>query len=572
MNNQLKSNTDPSFDFINPTEIEADWLSRWNLYSPHKEALFDYKNKKSYTYHQLWKASVYLADYFSKLGVERGDRVSVLSQNRVETVILFFALQRIGGVLVPINFRLSVSEINYVLKDADPKFLIYEDYFKNLIDQFNSISKINYDGNDGISKFLASVLNSEKEDESDSNLNIDPNFKHNDDSIQDLASSKFKSHFDSSCMILYTSGTTGFPKGAVLTNKMLFWNAVNTTLSLNVTQEDVTINFAPLFHTGGWNVLLTPFIFRGARTIFFEKFDAIEILKVSVKEKVTLLFGVPTMLSMMAETKEFKNLELSSIRYMIVGGEPMPLELIKIWNQKGVPVRQGFGLTEFGPNCFSLSEKDAELKMGSIGRANFFVKTKIINQQGFEVKSNEVGELLLSGPSCMKEYWNNLDATNETIQNGWLHTGDLVKKDDQEYFYVVGRKKEMFISGGENIYPVEVEKILRSHPLVTEAAVVGIKDQKWGEVGHAFVALKKDNSKMKITEFDSTHVSNSDLEIELNDKIKNELKEFCRIHLASYKVPKFFTLLNELPKGDSGKINKKVLLSEDFKGVFDASH
>lgn len=521
------------------SQTEVDWLGRWNLYSPNNEAIYDYKNQKSYSYKQLWLSANAVAEHLKNLGIGDKDRVAVLSPNRVETIILFFALQRLGGILVPINFRLSPPEIDYIVSDSDPKILFYDDKLIDTVKQLKIYSE-NFNQNINLDKLL-NFLSS------------------NEDRAEELSTNtfgcEFVSKFDDPCMILYTSGTTGFPKGAVLTNQMLFWNAVNTTLSLNITQDDVTINFAPLFHTGGWNVLLTPFLFRGARTIFFEKFDAAEVLKIASKEKVTLLFGVPTMLAMMSECEDFKTLDISSIRYMVVGGEPMPLNLIKVWNQKGVPVRQGFGLTEFGPNCFSLSEKDAEEKMGSIGRPNFYVKTKIVNAEGYEVGPNEVGELLLSGPSCMQGYWNNAKATNETIINGWLHTGDLVKKDEQNYFYVVGRKKEMFISGGENVYPVEVEKVLRSHPIVNEAAVVGVKDQKWGEVGHAFIVCKKTN----INDSESKNFN------------ETEFKEFCRQNLAGYKIPKYFTLLDELPKGDSGKINKKVLLNENFKGALDAS-
>ncbi len=531
-------------------QTEVDWLGRWNLYSPDNEALYDYKNQKSFSYNQLWMSSLLVADFLKKSGIGPGDRVAVLSPNCIETIILFFALQRLGGILVPLNFRLSPPEIDYIVTNSDPKILFYDENLLKTVQQLSD---------DLVSKKQIIDLNQITQ-------LADKTFDKNNSLVVSTLSQDFISKFEYPCMILYTSGTTGFPKGAVLTNKMLFWNAINTSLSLNITQEDVTINFAPLFHTGGWNVLLTPFLFRGARTILFEKFEATEVLKIAAKEKVTLLFGVPTMLAMMSDAEDFKSLDISSIRYMVVGGEPMPLNLIQKWNEKGVPVRQGFGLTEFGPNCFSLSEKDAEKKMGSIGRSNFYVKTKIINSNGIEVGPNEVGELLLSGPSCMQGYWNNPKATDETIIDGWLHTGDLVKKDEDNYFYVVGRKKEMFISGGENVYPVEVEKVLRSHPVVTEAAVVGVKDQKWGEVGHAFIVCKNIKSK----EIKSPELASTDLNFtELNSSEFNEteFKEFCRQNLAGYKIPKYFTLLDELPKGDSGKINKKVLLTYDFKGA-----
>lgn len=503
--------------------LEVDLLARWGLYSPDKVAVLDYsKNKTSYSYKDLYLKAQHLAFELQKLGVGANDRVAVLSPNRVETVVLFFALQRLNAVLVPLNFRLSSSEIEYILKDCRPKVLFYDPSFEDVSTKITTQLNSDQRSKDPLEclsfeRLGANILAAESS-----------NFKSSE------LYTKYDGNFQSATMILYTSGTTGFPKGAILTNEMMFWNAMNTSLSLNVNQDDVTINFAPLFHTGGWNVLMTPFFFRGAKVIFLEKFNAEQILTISAEEKVTLLFGVPTMLSMMSESELFKSSDLSSIRYMIVGGEPMNLNLIKTWHGKGVPVRQGFGLTEFGPNCFSLSEKDAETKMGSIGRPNFYVKTRIIDHDGRDVAIGDVGELLLSGPSCMKGYWNNDKATSEAIKDGWFYTGDLVRKDEDHYFYVVGRKKEMFISGGENVYPIEVERILQSHPMVNEAAVVGVKDEKWGEVGHAFLSVK------------------SELCID-------EIQEYCRQYLAGFKIPKRFSFMDALPKGDSGKINKKVL-------------
>lgn len=505
--------------------MEVDWLSRWDSYSPQKIALEDYKNKKEYSYKQLFSESKKLAKFLENLDVKFGDRVASLSHNRVETVLLFFALQRLGAILVPINFRLSPSEIEYILQDCGAKILFYDTGFSEAVKKIISdrLHMANPKSNESLTCLPYEDFEKAKELEE----------YHN-----------FEGTFETPSMILYTSGTTGFPKGAVLTHKMLFWNSVNTSLSLKITEDDVTINFAPLFHTGGWNVLMTPFFHRGAKVIFFDKFDADEILKVGSERKVTLLFGVPTMLTLMSQSTHFKTCDLKSLRYMVVGGEPMPLSLIKTWHDKGVPVRQGFGLTEFGPNCFSLSAEDAETKMGSIGRPNFYVKTKIVDAEKNEVPVGDVGELLLSGPSCMHSYWNNEKATAQALQDGWLFTGDLVRKDEDDYFYVVGRKKEMFISGGENVYPIEVERILQTHPKIHEVAVIGVPDEQWGEVGHAFVSVKSE---------ENTSAASSRL------LSPEELKSFCKNNLAGYKIPKHFSFVEELPKGDSGKINKKVL-------------
>ena len=317
---------------------------------------------------------------------------------------------------------------------------------------------------------------------------------------------------------------------------MIFWNAVNTALSLNIQQSDVTLTFAPFFHTGGWNVLTTPFFHRGARIVLLKKFDADRILQLSETEKATIVFGVPTMMEMMRQSPHFIRADLSSLRYAIVGGEPMPLDLIRAWQTRGIPVRQGYGLTEFGPNVFSLGEDDSLRKIGSIGFPNFYVDARVIDGEGRDCAVDEVGELVLRGPTCTAGYWNNPEATAHSLRDGWLHTGDLVRRDSEGYFYVVGRKKDMFISGAENVYPAEVEQYLRTHPAIREVAVIGVPDSKWGEVGKAFIVT----------------TSGEALDIEA-------LKQFCRKGLARYKTPHHFAFLAALPKGDSGKILKRAL-------------
>jgi len=223
----------------------------------------------------------------------------------------------------------------------------------------------------------------------------------------------------------------------------------------------------------------------------------------------------------------------------MVGGEPMPLGVIEQWNAKGVPIRQGYGLTEFGPNVFSLNEEDAVRKIGSVGFANFYIDIKIVDEQDREVGVDEVGELLLKGPVCTPGYWNNPEATRATLQDGWLRTGDLVRRDAEGYVYIVDRKKDMFISGAENVYPAEVEHVLRAHAAIKEAAVVGVADERWGEVGHAFYATT-----------DGTPLA------------ADALKRFCQANLAKFKVPKHFTHLPELPKSASGKIQKRDLIDQ----------
>ena len=496
--------------------MQTNWFEKWSLYSPDAIALKDDASARAYSY----KESHTLINRFAhvlkgEFGIQAGDRVAVLAMNEIEYIFLFFAVQRIGAILVPINYRLVAREIEQIIKDCSPKFLLYQQQFSETVRNISSESLPSLQLHiDGPNSFLSRLY--------DASLSAEP--------------LSIESDSNDACMILYTSGTTGAAKGAIITNAMIFWNSINTTMRLYLTQTDVSLIFAPFFHTGGWNVLTTPLLHRGARLINLKKFDAERVLRLCDSEGVTILFGVPTMMDMLYRSPAFNEVSLKTVRYAIVGGEPMPLELIKAWQNKGVPIRQGYGLTEFGPNVFSLNEADAIRKIGSIGFPNFYIDARIVDDNDNELGNGQVGELSLRGPVCTPGYWNNPQATGAAIKDGWFHTGDLVRRDDEGYYYVVDRKKDMFISGAENVYPAEVEHFLRTHPAIREVAVIGVPDDKWGEVGKAFVAKKNG--------FALT---------------ADAVLAFCSGNLAKYKIPKHVEFLDELPKSDSGKILKRAL-------------
>ena len=493
--------------------MELDWLKRWNLYSPKNIAIKDGETGRELSYAELFDMANRGANLLrTQYGISKGDRVAVLATNELEYVFAFFALQRLGAIMVPVNFRLTQREVDHIITDSAPKLILVQEQFASIIENLPKTLKHDSLLLQGENSFATKLMEASSE--------VYPFVPEETDPV----------------MILYTSGTTGAPKGAILTHKMIFWNSINTTFRLNISASDCTISFLPFFHTAGWNVLTNPFLHRGAKVVFLKKFDADQILALTEKEKSTIMFGVPTTLDMMVKSPLFNKVDLSSVRYAIVGGEPMPLELIKVWDKKGIPVRQGYGLTEFGPSVFSLNEEDAMRKIGSIGFPNFYVEAKVVDNEGKELGDNQIGELILQGPACMQGYWHNEKATKETIRDGWLYTGDLVRRDSEGYYYVVGRKKEMFISGGENVYPVELEQVLRSCPGVAEVAVIGVPDDKWGEVGKAFV------------------VRQPSVSVEVN-----HLLDHCLKNLAKFKIPKHFVFLETLPKGDSGKILKRVL-------------
>jgi fatty-acyl-CoA synthase len=504
------------------TTIRTDWFDRWALYSPDRFALTDEESGRSYTYGECGRIINRLAHVLrDEYKVIRGDRIAVLAMNEIEYVFLFFAAQKLAAILVPINYRLAPREIGHILTDCTPALLFVQRQFAEAIETMKlelsaDMKTEAFDGPDSLTvRMFNETLPAHTLDQ--------------------------EADFGTPVMVLYTSGTTGAPKGAVITQGMLFWNSINTTLRLNLVQQDVTLTFAPFFHTGGWNVLTTPFLHRGAHVILLKKFDPEQVLHLCESKRISILFAVPTMMDMMHRSGSFSAVSLESVRYAIVGGEPMPVELIRAWQEKGVPTRLGYGLTEFGPNVFSLNEEDAIRKIGSIGFPNFYVDTRVVDDNGADVADEAVGELLLRGPVCTPGYWNNPEATSAAIQDGWLRTGDLVRRDEDGYYYVVDRKKDMFISGAENVYPAEIEHFLRSHPAVESVAVVGVPDDKWGEVGKAFVVLRE-----------GAAVTAEDILL------------FCKGNLAKYKIPKYVVFLDALPVSDSGKILKKELrMKED---------
>ncbi|MBU0529697.1 long-chain fatty acid--CoA ligase [bacterium] len=495
---------------------QFDCLQKWSKYTPNRLFLREYDRKIDWTYSDFNNRTNAFTRYLEKTNkIKKGDRIAVYSKNRSEYVLILLACIKLGAIIVPLNYRLTPRELDVLISDANPTLFIYESDFDKTVANIKSITKsMRKIKIESTTPFLTDTLLTES-----------------------ITTEKIISE-DDIVMILYTAGTTGLPKGAIITHKMLFWNSINTSLRLDLTSADHTQSYAPFFHTGGWNVLFTPFLHHGASHTLLSKFDPDLILQLMEKEKTTLFFGVPTMLQMIADSPYFDKVDLSSVRYAIVGGAPMPIPLINIWHKKGIYIRQGYGLTEVGPNCFSLHHDDAIRKKGSIGFPNYYVETKIINDAGKECQPNEVGELWLKSPVVTPGYWNKPNETSTALTDGWFHTGDMVKVDDEDYVYVVDRKKNMFISGGENVYPAEVEAFIVTHPSVKEVAVIGVPDERWGEVGKAFI-----------------------VQIAKSELADDDIINYCKGKLAKYKIPKYVSFIEELPRNEAGKINKMDLIN-----------
>lgn len=490
--------------------IRADWIERWASYYPDKTAVREFETGRELTYRELDNLARYAALFLQKeFQVSHGDRIAILAENCLEYFVLFSVAQKTGCILVPLNYRLAPAELEYMLNDSDPVLCITEKKFADKLPSFRG----NLLELESFTSFI---------------------WKKKGREVEPVPRGTIRE--DDPLFILYTSGTTGYPKGAIYTHKMLFWNSINTGLRLDITSDDHSVSCTPMFHTGGWNVIPTPFLHHGASVTLMRKFDPDQVLELLEKEQASMFMAVPTMLQLMAKSPLFDRVVLKSMRFFVIGGEPMPIPLIELWHRKGIPVRQGYGLTEAGPSITSLHQKDAVRKMGSIGTPNFYLEIRIAKEDGTDAERGEVGELLLRGPVVTPGYWGNEQATREAFSGDWFHTGDLVRMDSEGYLFIVDRKKNMYISGGENVYPVEVEKELLKHPAVEEVAIIGVPDEKWGEVGMAFVVLKKGHQ-----------------------ADEGELHQFLIERIAKYKIPKYFRFVPELPRSDTGKIDRKAL-------------
>jgi fatty-acyl-CoA synthase len=506
-----------------------DWLSRRRIYTPDRVAVVDDTCGRRYTFRELDARASRLASFLKgPLCVRPGDRVACLSTNRVEYLDLYFACGKIGAMLVPLNVRFPAVEIVDLLQDCQAQLLVYESAFAEIAAAASRAGVI------------SQLLPLDSADQHGDRRSVGELLA--DDQASDELSDVYEADEDDVAMILYTSGTTGRAKGAMISYRQIHWNAVNTTIGLQLTQNDVTFLNMPLYHIGGWHVLFTPLMQLGGRVILQSRFNAERCNKLIGTEGVTILFGVPTMLRMMWEAPNFAAADFSSVRCAIFGGEPCPLPVIEAYQERGVAMRQGYGLTEAGPNCFSLPAEDAIRKRGSIGFPNFHVGVRLVKENGSEAGVGEVGELWMKGPHVFTGYWADAKATAETLRDGWISTGDLMTRDDEGYYYVVGRKKEMYVSGGENIYPAQVERILHLHEAVAQAAVIGVPDPKWGETGWAFVKL---------------HTGRS-----LSEP---ELIGWCKQHMAAFQCPTKIVIADDLPIGPSGKIDK-LLLSQRATG------
>ncbi len=497
----------------------GEWITKRAIIQPDKPFLTE-KNKACNNL-QFNERVNKTAHAFLHLGIKKGDRVALLMSNCSEFLEIFFACAKTGAIMVPLNLRLAVPELLYILKDSGPDTLIYSCEFADKVREIKS-------ANIGLKQYLR---------HGGENLNDDPVFA---DSVNGFSGGEpleaENVGLNDPLFIMYTSGTTGDPKGAVLTHQNILFGAIHSLLGYGINKTYKSLVVAPLFHIGALAASVTPIIYGGGSIVLSTFYNAAEMLKTVCREKINYLFAVPVMFQLMTEVDEWKNADLAHVHFFISGGAPIPLPVIKKYQEeKGVGFVQGYALTETG-RLTSLDLEDSISKAGSVGKEVFHVNLRIVDDNGKNLPANQPGEIIVQGPNVFAGYWRKDISTASAMKGGWFHTGDMGRRDEDGFVYIVGRKVEMIISSGENIYPVEVERAIQTLPQIKEAAVVGMPDEKRGEVVGAFVILQKD-----------AKLSENEILTALHDKI------------AHYKIPKKIFFVDDFPRNQSGKVLKRIL-------------
>ncbi len=469
-----------------------------------------------------------MAHALQDMGVKKGDRVAALLANSNVFLELLFATSKLGVIMVPLNFRLAAAELDFIINNSEPVALIYSPEFVTVIDDLKG--KI-----PTVQNRICEMTGGDPDDvDVEAWIADKPDTEPVPDSEVTLDDGQF---------IMYTSGTTGKPKGAVISHGNTQWNVVNSIHAYPSESSDIAICCAPLFHIGALAVSAIPNLYVGAKIVIQRMFDPIGVLKLIEDNKASTMFGIPVMFLFMSQMPDFEKTDFSSVRYLLAGGSPCPKPLIDVFLKKEVQFSQGYGMTETAPGITVLMPEEALEKLGSCGKTLFHVNMKIVDMKGNEVKQGETGEILVKGPNVIKEYWRRPEDTAKSFVDGWFLTGDMGYEDEEGYLYIMDRRKDMYISGGENVYPAEVEDVLMGLPQVADAGVIGVPDDKWGESGMAILVKTPDT---EVTE--------------------EEIIQACKQKLAGYKVPKKVTFVDELPRTLTGKILKKDL-REQFGGI-----
>ena len=493
-----------------------DWIAHHASRRPRQTAIIDLATDRRFTYQELDGRIARLAWHLrAELKVAAGDRIAVLAHNTTDTLEVEFACGRLGAIFVPMNWRLSDSELRTIMADCSPTMLFHDSSFTARSISLATECSIPHTCMLGAADTHYEIAISRA-----SRLD-DPAVRTHDDPWN----------------ILYTSGTTGLPKGAIITYGAALWHTVNATAVARISHDSVHLCVLPLFHAGAIYFLTNPILHAGGCVAIVRDFDPGSALGYIGDRAlgITHLFAIPTHYLFMAQHANFPNTDFSRVRFAGVGGAPTPVSLLQAWEGQGVPISQGYGSTET-LYVTALDSEDAQRKVGSAGKPVLHAAVRVVDADGRDVAPGETGEIWVKGPSVTPGYWNQPETTRAAIQDGWLRSGDAARIDDEGYYYIVDRWKDMYISGGENVYPAEVENVIHQMEAVAEAAVIGVPDERWGEVGRAIVVLKRG--------------------CELSDVA---LLAHCAEKLARYKLPRSVVFVDELPHNATGKLHKPTL-------------
>ncbi|GAA3594769.1 long-chain fatty acid--CoA ligase [Nonomuraea rosea] len=478
------------------------WPARRALMSPDRTAFVF--GDQAITYAQAYERTTGLAHRLRAAGVGPGDRVAYLGPNHLAFAETMFAVHLLGAIFVPLNFRLAAPELAYMIDHSGAGVLVHAPEHAAAVASLP------------VTRIAADAPHTSGEGAEPIDVPVT---------------------LDDPALILYTSGTTGRPKGAVLTHGNLVWNTFNLLANVDVTSEEVTLVSAPLFHVAALNQTLLPTFLKGGRSVIMPSWDVERCYDLITGHRVTWMFGVTTMFAGFARSPRWPGADLSSLRLLMAGGAPVPPWLIRAYQERGLTFSQGYGMTETAPGATFLEPAMSARKAGSAGVPVFFSRVRVARPDLTDAAPGEPGEVLIHGPNVTPGYWNDPAATRAAFgAGGWFRSGDIGAFDADGHLHIMDRAKDMYISGGENVYPAEVEAVLTEHPAVAEAAVIGVPDDTWGEVGRAIVVLVPGATAGA-----------------------GELVAFLRERLAAYKVPRSFVWAGELPRTSSGKIVKPEL-------------
>lgn len=480
------------------------------LLTPGATAFRDVASGRTWTFEAVDQCAERLAAMLEARGLAEGERVAVLCHNTPIFFTLLFACAKAGLILVPLNWRQTASELRSILADCGAQLLLHDNATSSLAGILASetgIERLTFDECEKLAASFAPRTNRETTWSS-----------------------------DRVWYLLYTSGTTGKPKAVIQTPGMALANYVNVRQATNIGPEDGTINYLPLFHTAGINLHALPVFIAGGTSHVIEKFDVDAVIQLIEAGAISVFFGVPAIYQAISLHPRFASLALDRIRHWGSGGASLPDNLIQAFLAKGAVICNGMGMTETGPCAFLMDRAHASEKIGSIGKPQIMTEVRLVDASGKVVADGAPGEIQFRGANITPGYFNNHEATAAAFDGDWLKSGDVGRRDADGYYYIVDRIKDMYISGGENVYPAEVEAVLHAHPAILEAAVVGVSDAKWGEVGHAHILLRPDHT--------------------LDEA---EVRAWARSRLAAYKVPQHVTFVGEFPRTAAGKIQKHVL-------------